>query len=73
MANEKKLLPPTHLKPKFSNEQTVYPKCDPNQYPRFISGIIIRPGDQIKYLATDHAGEMEFYEFELSATKILMP
>lgn len=71
MADEKKL-PPTHLKPKFSNEQTVYCVCDPNQYPRLVSGIVIRPGDQIKYLATDHAGEMEFYEFELSDKKVLL-
>lgn len=62
-----------HLQPKFTIGQYVYPKCDPNQYPRLVTGIILRENNQIHILASNEDNEPEYEEFELSDKKILLP
>lgn len=64
---------PKHLTPAFAIGDYVYPKADPNQYPRIVTGIVIRPGDRLHYLASDYDNEREYNEFELSAKKLLLP
>jgi hypothetical protein len=66
-------LPPIHLKPKFSIGQFVYPRADPDQYPRIITGLIIRPNEIIKYLASNYDNEREYEAFELSDVKTYVP
>ena len=55
----------------FTLQQIVYAISDELQEPRIITGIVIRPGDQIHYMATTKGIETEFYDFELSAEKII--
>lgn len=60
------------ITPVFDIGATVYPRCDPNQYPRIVTGWVWRPGDRITYMVSDHLGEMEFNDFELSDKKWLL-
>lgn len=55
---------PKHLTVIFPLKSIVYLVVDPNQYPRIVTGIVIR-SDAVKYIASDDKGEMEFYDFEL--------
>ncbi len=55
----------------FNLKEIVYVITDGLQEPRIITGIVIRPSGQIHYMASNKGVETEFYEFELSAEKII--
>lgn len=63
---------PAHLKPAFSIGQTVYPRCCPYQYPRIITGLVIRENDRISFLASNDDCEREYQDYELSDKKLLV-
>ncbi|HRO70896.1 MAG TPA: hypothetical protein PK951_10965 [Chitinophagaceae bacterium] len=57
------------IKNKFHIKQQVFLKTDPEQYPRFITGIEIRDVDHFVYLLTGGTEDSTHYEYELSSSK----
>lgn len=57
------------IKNKFHIKQQVYLVTDPDQLPRFITGILVRDVDHFCYLLQGGTEESDHYEYELSNTK----
>ncbi len=58
----------TH-KIKFELGQTVYVKTDPDQLERLVTGITLRPNNQVCYALSFIGSEVWCYEFEISTER----
>ncbi len=58
---------------KYAVGQFVYPRADPDQVPRIITGYTMRKDNRIFYLASNHDNERAYEEFELSDVKVFQP
>lgn len=58
------------IEEKFTLGQIVFLKTDPDQYPRIVTGIEVRPNNVCLYLISMGASqEMTYYDIELSEVK----
>jgi hypothetical protein len=55
---------------KFNLKETVYLKTDPDQLPRIVTGILIRPSHVVYYLISG-IEETGHYDFEITKEKVL--
>lgn len=54
-------------------EQEVYLITDADQLKRFVTGIVVRPGNGLKYLLSCGDCESEHYDFEITEDKNYKP
>lgn len=58
-----------NIKTKFELQQEVYLITDVDQLKRFVTGIVVRPNNALRYLLSCGDTESEHYDFEITEDK----
>lgn len=57
------------IDPKYNIGDTVYIITDKEQNPNIITGIIVRPGNNLLYKLSTKSGEQDYFDIEISNAK----